>query len=78
MIKRTQKTKLTINIDGPEGNAFCLMGYARSLSKKLRLNTKEILAEMMSGDYLDLLKTFERHFGEYVTLETSNEQYLNL
>ena len=32
---------------------------------------------MTQGDYIHLLKTFDFHFGDYVTLQTSNAEYLD-
>lgn len=70
MIKSVNEktTKLEIDLTGPDGNAFVLIGYASSLSKKLGLDSKKIQTEMMSGDYEHLVQTFDNYFGEYVTL----------
>ena len=78
MIKSTKNRKPVINIDGPEGNAFVLMGKATWFAKQLGLNRKQIVTEMTSGDYLHLLRTFEKYFGEVCILETENPEYLNL
>ena len=58
----------SIDLAGPEGNAFCLMAYAKKYAGALDLDAKAILAEMMSGDYENLLAVFEKNFGEYVDL----------
>jgi hypothetical protein len=70
MIINNTRTPLqrTIDLRGPEGNAFALLGYAKSLAKQLEKNSKKILEEMMSGDYENLVNVFEREFGDYVTL----------
>lgn len=70
MIKSVHEktTKLEIDLTGPDGNAFVLIGYASSLSKQLGLDSKKIQTEMMSGDYEHLIQTFDKYFGEYVTL----------
>jgi len=78
MIKTTVNSTPVINLDGPEGNAFVLMGKATWLCKSLGLNREEVVTEMTSGDYLHLLRTFEKYFGDYVILETENPEYLNL
>ena len=57
-----------IDLTGPNGNAFYLIGTARKLSKQLGLDTDAIQAEMMKGDYENLIKVFDKHFGEFVTL----------
>ena len=41
---------------------------ARELSKQLGLDGKLIQAEMMKGDYENLINVFDKHFGEFVTL----------
>ena len=32
---------------------------------------------MKSGDYINLLRTFEKYFGSVYTLQTSNPEYLD-
>ena len=59
---------LEIDLTGPDGNAFVLLGYATRLAKQLDKNPNEIKAEMMGGDYEHLLEVFEREFGNVVTL----------
>ena len=60
--------KRRIDLTGSEGNAYVLMGYARTLSKELDLDVDSILQDMMSSDYDHLLQVFDKHFGEYVDL----------
>jgi hypothetical protein len=63
------KTKgITIDLTGPQGNAFFLLGTARNLAKQLGLNGVEIMTEMKSGDYENLITIFDKHFGDFVTL----------
>lgn len=57
-----------IDLTGPDGNAFALIGIAGNLAKQLDLDKKKIQTEMMSGDYENLIKVFDKHFGEFVTL----------
>jgi hypothetical protein len=74
MIKcRSEKSNRKIEIDlaGPEGNAFRLMGLADNLGKQLNIPLevrKDIRKTMMLGDYEDLIKTFDIWFGEFVIL----------
>lgn len=66
----------TIDISGPEGNAFCLMGRAMFYAKQLGLDPNPILTEMKSGSYDTLLLTFEKYFGKVVKLVDSiSEDY---
>jgi len=57
-----------IDLTGPDGNAFVLIATASRLAKQLGLDGKKIQAEMMGGDYENLIKVFDKHFGEFVTL----------
>jgi hypothetical protein len=53
------------------------MAVARDFCKKLDLDEDEILADMKSDDYLNLLKVFEDNFGDFVVLQTRNSEYLD-
>ena len=59
---------IEIDLTGPDGNAFALMGYGKRLAKQLDIEWKPIQDEMMSGNYEHLLEVFDREFGDYVTL----------
>lgn len=52
-----------INLDGPDGNAFALLGYASRWAKDLELDKDKILNEMKSDDYVNLVSTFNKYFG---------------
>jgi len=69
MIK-SKDTKLGIEIDltGPDGNAFVLIGMASRLAKQLGKDGRAIQKEMIDGNYEHLVNTFDKHFGEFVTL----------
>ena len=69
MIKsKKQKLGIEIDLTGPDGNAFVLIGTAGNLAKQLGLDGKAIRTEMMTGDYENLINVFDRHFGNFVTL----------
>lgn len=69
MIKnKEEQSGIVIDLTGPDGNAFVLIGYASRLAKQLGLDGKVIQKEMMSGNYDHLVKTFDKHFGDFVTL----------
>jgi hypothetical protein len=70
MIKSINEKKSGIEIDltGPDGNAFVLIGMASKFAKQLGLDINVIRTEMMKGDYENLLNVFEKYFGDYVTL----------
>ena len=65
----------TINISGPDGNAFALMGYAQTFAKQLGIDSKPINDDMMSGDYDNLLYVFKNNFSDVVELvEDDNDE----
>lgn len=68
MIKNKKQTGIEIDLTGPDGNAFFLLGTAGRLAKQLGLDSKAIQAEMMQGNYEHLVEVFDREFGEFVTL----------
>ena len=77
MIRPTKNREFVINLDGPDGNAFALMAYAKRFAKDMGYVSDEaILNNMRSGDYTNLVRTFDKYFGEYVILETTNEELL--
>ena len=66
---------ITINISGPDGNAFALMGYAQTFAKQLGIDSKPIIEDMMSGDYDNLLDVFKNNFSDVVELvEDDNDE----
>ena len=77
MIRPTQDREFYINLDGPQGNANVLMATAINLANQVGLNGDKIIMEMRSGDYINLVKIFDKYFGKYVILETTNEELLN-
>ena len=69
MIKSKQKkTGIEIDLTGPDGNAFFLIGTASNLAKQLGLDRNSIKEEMMKGDYENLVNVFDKYFGNFVTL----------
>ena len=60
---------LVIDLTGPDGNAFALMGYAKKFAKQLNFDGNKIIDKMTRGDYENLLTVFDRYFGDYVILE---------
>jgi len=73
MIKDRKELKhkpIEIDLSGPEGNAFVLLGYAARLGKQIYGydKTEEILEEMKLSTYELLILTFDKYFGTVVTL----------
>jgi len=68
MIKSKKKSGIEIDLTGPDGNAFFLLGTADKLAQQLGLDKKVIREEMIAGNYDHLVNTFDKHFGNFVTL----------
>lgn len=63
---------IIIDLTGPQGNAYALLGLAHQLGKLIGMEAEDIehlQTEMQSGDYEHLLETFDAEFGELVILE---------
>jgi len=58
-----------IDLTGPAGNAFNLMGVAQNFARQLNWDVEKIITEMKSGDYENLVEVFDSYFGDYVVLE---------
>lgn len=66
---------LEIDLTGPGGNAFALMGVARNLAKILNrrrgaeyIDVNTMMDEMKSGDYEHLLGVMEKYFGDHIIM----------
>lgn len=68
MIKTKKKLGIEIDLTGPQGNAFFLLGTAVNLSRQLGLSSEKVCEEMKEGDYDHLINTFDKYFGDFVTL----------
>ena len=68
ILKKPKQSGITIDLTGPQGNAYYLLGTAKNLAKQLDLNGLAIMEDMQSGDYENLLEVFDNHFGNIVTL----------
>lgn len=77
MIKKRNPNKdLIIDLMGQAGNAYWLLGYATQLGESLGWEKEHIQAvhdDMTSGNYNHLVAVFEVTFGDFVTLEASDE-----
>lgn len=62
-------TEIVIDTTGPNGNAVALIKAAEKYARLLGKDGAAIRAEMMAGDYNNLLSVFDDHFGEHIILE---------
>ena len=72
LTKSNEYKKQVIDLTGPEGNAFYLLGLAVKLCNQIGfsgLSTQGILEDMKNGDYEHLITRFDYHFGMIIDLE---------
>ena len=68
---RDSQLGVCIDISGPDGNAFAIMGHYKYYARQLGHGDSYIRAtqeRMMSTDYENLLDIFEEELGNVVTL----------
>lgn len=64
-------SKIIIDLNGPNGNAFTLLGYANTLGRQFGFSKKQIKHikdEMMLSSYDMLVETFDKYFGDHVVI----------
>ena len=64
---------LCIDLSGPDGNAFALMGRATRLARDLGYDKDKILNKMQESDYNHLVKVFEETFPMVTLLNKPGE-----
>jgi len=60
--------RIEIDLTGPEGNVFHLIGLAIRLGRKLGLDTKAIQEDMTSQRYEHAVQVMEKYFGDYIIM----------
>jgi len=68
MIVNKKKLGIEIDLSGPQGNAFYLIGQANKLAEQLNFDKDEIVNEMTKSDYENLILVFDKYFGSYITM----------
>lgn len=71
IIHKQRPRKIEIDLSGPQGNAYYLLGLASTLAGKIGLDKDSVLNEMRAGDYENLIQVFDKHFGSFVDLVIS-------
>jgi len=63
-----------IDLSGPDGNAFVLMGFVHEWGRQLGVDTTDVLTDMRSGDYDHLLEAMQEWAeGVGIDLELQDE-----
>jgi hypothetical protein len=66
--KRPQKKKIEIDLQGPEGNAFALLGIAKDLCHKTGIEWEPVKNEMTSSDYENLILVLDKYFSNLIII----------
>ena len=69
ILSKDTTKKQVIDLTGPQGNAFYLLGTASKLCKQLEIDDTIVLEDMKSGDYEHLITVFDTYFGDIIDLE---------
>lgn len=67
-----------INLRGPEGNAFMLIGLANNWASQClfeKEKIKQMNDELTSGNYEHLIQTFAKYWGSVSTLFREEDEY---
>jgi hypothetical protein len=67
--KVASSSPLIVDLTGPDGNAFALLGMAKKWARILSLDFNSIEDDALSSDYEHLLSVLDNHFGDYVIFE---------
>jgi hypothetical protein len=72
--RNSEMTRIfTVDLNGPDGNAFCLLAYASRWGKEMGKDTAAIHKEMTSGDYAQLVRVFVREFADVADIIVPDE-----
>ena len=66
--KETKSKGIEIDLTGPDGNAYVILGLAKRLCREFDIPFKPLMEKMTSGDYENLIKVFDDKFGSFVTM----------
>ena len=72
---------MIVDLSGPQGNAYALMGVARSIGRELNRpynEIKEVETKMMSGDYDNLVKVLFLEYGEFIQFKKDGKKVVFL
>ena len=58
--KKTKKSQIELDLTGPQGNAYVLIGTAMNLARQFGYDDETIKEQMMSGDYENVVETFDK------------------
>jgi len=60
--------KTVIDLSRPDGNAGVLLSTAKALCLQEKLDSSAVIGDMAKGDYVHLVRVFDKHFGHLFEL----------
>jgi hypothetical protein len=78
--RRRKNLPIRIEISGPLGNAFAILGHAQNYGRQLgwsKEKINELVAKMKQGDYEHLVATFNEAFDGTVELYRDPDSVFN-
>ena len=72
---------MIVDLSGPQGNAYALMGVARSIGRQLNRpynEIKDVETKMMSGDYDHLVKVLFLEYGDFIEFKKDGKKVVFL
>ena len=66
--KRPKKSKIEIDLLGPDGNAFVLLSIAKDLCHKTGIEWEPVKNEMTSSNYENLIQVMDHYFGDLIVM----------
>ena len=78
LINNSNTVKRNLDLRGPDGNAYVILGIAKKFTDQLnkvdpeKYNWDKIQIEMTKGNYKNLVLTFEEYFGDYIDIYNSD------
>lgn len=66
--KEPRRGKMEIDLTGPDGNAFYLLGIAKKFASTVGVDQNVVIKEMTASDYENLIIVFDNYFGDYIDL----------
>lgn len=76
LLKKENNPYIEVDLDGPNGNAFYLLGLVKKLNKNILCmgedENKKVCESLMTMDYNNLIQYIEDNFGAFVILKSDH------
>ena len=75
IVSEDRYSKIELDLNGPDGNVFCVIGTAVNVAKQIGYSTeelKEFRTKCMSQSYGKTLVDVDRLFGDFIDLKMTS------